>query len=202
MGKLAKAVRQKKLQYPTKVTVNLAMRERSMNSPRTLLPLFLVLLVAIGAFSKFAVIDRLTEAGAARAGLKAAEAVLAEAQSQNAGFAAVLEEYSRYSDSGLSEEEKAAVDRMEILDLLDGQLMATSRVSDVSVKGGTMTVTVSGLTLQGLSGLMRQLKDSGMVSDVQVYSAGTDSVQTGESLLAGVTMTITMAQPGKGGGAS
>ena len=195
---MEKTARRKKLRYPSKVTVNLVMRERSGNSPRIVLPLFLVLAVLIGVFAKFAVIDRLAVAARAQAGLAAAQAELAQAQAANEAFDSVAAEYSRYFYSGFTEAELGAVDRMEILGLLETELMPRAQIGAMAVKGNVMTVNLSGVTLQGLSDLMRQLKDQDLVSGVSVYTAGTRAEQSEGAGLASVVMTITLAQDGKG----
>lgn len=196
---MARKMGKKKLQYPAKATLNLVMRERSMNSLSTVLPVFLVLLFAVGAFAKFAVIDRLLEAGTARASLAAAQAVLTGAEAANADYASISAEYSRYFFTGFTKEEAAAVDRMEILALLEQQLMAAAQVSAVSVTGNIMTVSISGVTLQELSDLIRDLKAHEIVSDVSVYTAETQAGRTDGGKTAAATMTITLTQPEKDG---
>jgi len=191
--------RKKNLQYPTKTTLNLALKDYTMNSPRNVLPIFLVLLVVIGAFTKFAVIDRLAEVSAARAGLADAQTRLLAAETANADYASLAAEYDIYTYNGLTEEETKAVDRMEALDLLEQQLMAAARVSVVSVSGNIMSARISGVTLQGLSELMRDLNTHSMVSGVSVSTAGTQSGEAAGDMLAAVTITITLVQAEKGG---
>ena len=61
----------KQAAYPSKVTLNLAMREKSQFAPTKLIPLLLVLIVLAGLFGKFAVADRLAKVDRAQAELNA-----------------------------------------------------------------------------------------------------------------------------------
>ena len=45
--------------YPSKRTINLAIREKSPFRPQKLIPLLLLILFAAALFAKFAVVDRL-----------------------------------------------------------------------------------------------------------------------------------------------
>lgn len=196
---MVKNVSKKKLQYPTKKTLNLATKETTINSPSRVVPIFLILLVAIGAFTKFAVMDRLSEVTAARASLVVLETRLAEVEGANAANAAIEDEYNRYSYRGFTEEETSEVDRMEILDLLEGQLMTPAQVSNVSVMSNTMQINLSGVTLSQLSNMIGDLKACNIVYDVWVYTAGTQSQQRIGDKEVVATMTITLTQTEKGG---
>ena len=59
----------KQAAYPSKVTLNLAMREKSQFAPAKLVPLLLILIVLAGLFGKFAVADRLAKVDRAQAEL-------------------------------------------------------------------------------------------------------------------------------------
>jgi len=198
---MAERLRGRKLRYPVKGTVNLVVREHPMNNPRALLPFLLAILLVVGLFSKLAVIDRLARVGAAQASLSAVAARLAEAEAANAGFSEISAQFGRYYCSGFTEEELSAVDRMEVLALLEGSLIPAARVSDASLRENTLTVNVSGLTLQELSDLMRRLKAQELVSGVSLYTAGTGSREREGNTLAKVTMTIVLAQAEEGGDA-
>ena len=51
--------------YPVKTDINLAIREKKQNKLSTNIPTFIILVIAIAIFSKFAVINRLEQASEA-----------------------------------------------------------------------------------------------------------------------------------------
>ena len=62
-------MKKKQAAYPSKVTMNLAMKEKSQFSPVKLIPLLLILVVLATLFGKFAVADRLSAVRRAEAAL-------------------------------------------------------------------------------------------------------------------------------------
>lgn len=189
----------RKQQIPSKTTVNLAGREPLFKLTGGTMATVLVIILLTGAFARFAVIGRLARVSDARAELAVRTAELAGLEASNAENQSVTEEYNRYFYKGFSEEELSSVDRMEALNLLERELMGAAQVSSIQLTGNTMSVTLSGVTLQQLSEMMRSLKEHPIVQDVSVYTAGTERGQeTGEKATA-ASMTIVLAQPEKGG---
>jgi HAMP domain-containing protein len=197
---LEKKAKKKKLRYPTKTTLNLVIREDSINRPAYAFPIFILIVIAVLAFAKFAVIDRLAELSAARTNLASQQAELKTKTGANADFNKVTNEYNRYFFSGYSEAENSQTDRTAIINLLEQKLIYSAKVSSIAVMGNKATVVLSGVTLEELSAIMRNIKDDKNVSEVAVSSAGTQSKTEGGKLAA-VTLTITFKKPEKEGSA-
>ena len=183
-------------QFPQKTTINLVIKERTANSPSRAIPVFLIVLALIAVFCKFAVIDRLKAVDQKAQELAQIQRQIAELERETAGFDEVSKEYSRYSASKMTEDEKAAVDRMEALSLIENDLMAAARVSRFSIAGNTLAVELSGVTLEQTSSIVQRLKESDLVSNVTVYTADT---KESEGNGVAVSMTITLEQPVEGG---
>jgi hypothetical protein len=195
---LAKTAKAKITRYPTKRTLNLVIREDSMNRPIFALPIFILLVAALLAFAKFAVIDRLAAVFAARTSLSAQENELKMKTAANAEYNTVLNEYNRYFFSGYSAAENAQVDRVEIITLLEQKLIYSAKISSITVLGNKVTVNLSGVTLEELSLIIRNIRDEKNISDVSVFNAGTQSKTDGNKL-SSVSLTITFSKAEKGG---
>ncbi|MPM66232.1 hypothetical protein SDC9_113139 [bioreactor metagenome] len=191
------------MRYPEKVSLNLAMRERSVNSPLVFLPLLLVLLAALAGFSKLAVVDRLALVSRQQASLSGLEVSLAAIREENADYGSVSLDYNRYFFSGFSPDELAAADRLAALSLVETQIMTRATVSSMALKGNSVTLSLSGLSLQELSDLVRDLSGMDTVSGVSVSTAGTDASgrQTQPGNLSAAVMTILLKSTSKGGSA-
>jgi len=185
--------------YPTKVSINLAYQARVYHKPKNVI-LISVLLILIVLFGKFAVADRFTHLREAEEALGAAEALLTELQASNAQWDAIAAEYQLYSYQSYSDEEKALVDRMEIFNLVEQHLMTVSKVSNLSLKGNTLSATLSGLTLKDTSYLIQNLRSSPIVQDVSIFTAATASVQS-DVMNNVISMTITLKRTDKVGDA-
>ncbi|QNL45245.1 hypothetical protein H8790_04295 [Oscillibacter hominis] len=173
--------------YPSKQTLNLAQRERNPHHLEAVLPAALVLAVAVGLFCKFAVVDRLNAAARAEAAAAAAQAQLAEIRAANAEYDDVAAAYEGYV---LAMRATGGVDPMETLELVEKELVATSRVEYFSMADSVVTVKLSGVTLNQISRIFKSLTDSEQVANVQVYTASTLG---DDSALTTATMTIQLS---------
>jgi hypothetical protein len=194
---MLKAFSGKKNRYPTKNTINLAFRERALFRPKIVIPV-LALLVLLGVFSKFAVLDLIGQVRQAQETLVATELELKRLQVDNANSGELMREYKQYSYSGFSPEEKMLVDRMDILILIEQHLMTVAQVSAISIKENTVALHFSDLTLQEAADLIIDLNASPMVQDVFIYTA-TSQEKKPKGMTNVITMTINLKQVDKGG---
>lgn len=205
----------KPVKYPDKQTVNLAERPKTINSPVRAIPIFLCALVVIALFAKFGVIDQITRQQDAADALADAQSRLDLAIALNADYTKISDEYNLYSLNSLSDEELSAVDRLEIIDLLDKELLSSTLVSAVSINGNVMLVQFTGLSLEQTSELIDSLLNYPIVAGVSVSTAGATAAAgaagdgagasaapdatpspdaSGEDAAATVSMTITLKQ--------
>jgi len=177
--------------YPSKVTLNLAMKERSPFSPIRLVPPLLMLIVLAGLFGKFAVADRLAAVDRAEAELSALRRQRAALEQSAAGYDELSRRYARYATGWMTEDEQAAVPRMEMLELVESELMPGGRVRRLSASGNILSVELGGVTLEDTARFVQKLYQRPDVTNVAVYTASARD----ES----VSMIITMHLPGEGG---
>lgn len=202
------ARKEKKVLYPTKTTLNLCMKEKTINSPSRIIPLFLLVVLVALAFGKFAVADRLAAASRAEQAAVRAEADLSALRQQTRDYEKVREEYERTLFGG-ADEDQAQVDRMEVLALVEDIIMPAAQVASWSALDNMMTLSLSGLTLSDTSDLIKSLLTSDIVEAVDVYTVGADKEgedgepvhmteenDEGEYMPATVSMTILLTTEG------
>ena len=176
--------------YPTKTSLNLVIREKSLGSPSRILPIAAGILVLLLAFGKFAVWDRLSRVRREQDTLDSLLAQVSQLTEQTADYSEVLAAYSQYTTSWMSQEEILLVDQADILSLVESQLMPSASVSRFSVNGNVLSVELSHLTLQGVSELVQKLGELPQVLEVTVYSA---SSQTQNEPISSVSLSITLS---------
>ncbi len=189
-------MKKKKGAYPSKVTLNLAIKEKSPFSPIKLVPPLLVLLVLAAVFGKFGVADRLAAVDRAQAELAAVRARETELTEATAGFDELSHRYAQYSTGWMTEDEQAAVLRTEMLDLVEKELMPGGQVRRLSASGNILSVELGGVTLDGTARFVQALYQRPDVTNVVVYTASSKAED------AAVTMIVTMQLPEEGGESS
>lgn len=189
-------MKKKQAAYPSKVTMNLAIKEKSQFAPGKLIPLLLLLVILAGLFSKFAVADRLVKVDRAQAELSVLQQRKADLETATSGYEELSEKYARYSIGWMTEDEQAAVTRQEMLSLVEKELMPGSQVRRVSASGNILSVELSGITLEDTSRFVQSLYQRPDVTNVAVYTASTKDEPGTQAT---VSMVITMTRVSKGG---
>lgn len=161
----------KKPLYPTKTSINLVDVEATRGNLAVQLALFLVVLVLIGIFAKFAVVDPLAESMGSSAEVAAAQAQLAALEEENANYAELNERYARYVVTGLTEDEQVLIDRDTVIDLLEQKVMGVGHVSSLKVSGNVAVATSLGADLNQVSKLVEDLETDERVAHVTVSTA-------------------------------
>lgn len=157
--------------YPTKTSINLVDTERTRGNLMVQLALFVIALVLIGIFAKFAVVDPLASSMASSNDVAAAQARLDALTAENADYAELNAQYDRYVVPGLTSEEQNLTDRDTVLDLLQQKVMDVGYLSSLRVVGNTATVTCLGADLNQISALVENLETDKRVSHVTVSTA-------------------------------
>lgn len=173
--------------YPTKTSINLIKADASAQNRTTTILLFVIFLVLLAIFTKFAVIDPITSGLQSGNRVNAAQAELDALKLKNASATELTDKYSHYIVSGLTEEEEALVDRAEVMDLLETKVMGAATISAIKVADNKVTVTCLGIGLQEASAIVQSIEQDERVSHVTVSTA-----QDREGNAATATIEITM----------
>lgn len=178
----------KKVVIPTKTTMNFARKESGVKLGRVApAALLVILVVAIGA--KVGILDLLDQKTAAYASLASKQEQLVAISMQLTEYDEVAALYGRYSYGWMDESETSLVSRLDVLDLIEEKLASAALVSNFSVNGNVLTLNLSGVTLDEISAIVRDLESSPMVVSVTVSSASAPDAE-----LASAFMTISLTR--------
>ena len=183
--------------YPSKQTVNLVFRERSINSPSRAIPAFLLFLVFLALFVRFGVQGQLQKMTSAQASLEKVQADLSGLVEYNRDYEAVREQYSQYFNDYLNEDEAVLRDRLDVLTLLEECVMNQADLSSISIQGNICRISITDVPLNTISGIVADLESNPQVQYISVPTAATENneeVQDRQNVTANVTITLTGGQ--------
>ena len=187
----------RKNEYPSKQTVNLVFRERSINSPSRSIPAFLLFLVFLALFVRFGVQGQLQKMTSAQASLEKVQADLSGLVEYNRDYEAVREQYSQYFNDYLNEDEAVLRDRLDVLTLLEECVMNQADLSSISIQGNICRISITDVPLNTISGIVADLESNPQVQYISVATAATENneeVQDRQNVTANVTITLTGGQ--------
>ena len=187
----------RKNEYPSKQTVNLVFRERSINSPSRAIPAFLLFLVFLALFVRFGVPGQLQKMTSAQASLEKVQADLSGLVEYNRDYEAVREQYSQYFNDYLNEDEAVLRDRLDVLTLLEECVMNQADLSSISIQGNICRISITDVPLNTISGIVADLESNPQVQYISVATAATENneeVQDRQNVTANVTITLTGGQ--------
>lgn len=165
----------KKTDCPDKRSMNLFYKPDRTTRPATVFLYVLFALVCLLGLAKILVYDVWSETDQARKVLAQAEAQRDEVLLQLTDYQEVKERYNRYA---ATEEERALIDRMEVLALLEENVGATAAMGSIAIAGDTVQLQFSGVTLSEVAQIVKKLEASPIVKATVVSTAST----TGEGV--------------------
>ncbi|MEY8354664.1 hypothetical protein AALB39_15080 [Lachnospiraceae bacterium 54-53] len=174
---------------PVKTTINLAQADHKLSRPVLAVPIVAVLAAVLCVFVKFGIIDQLSAVSRIEEQAGREEILISQIQIKTAGYQEILEKYQIEVQS--RPDFYGAADAMKCLELMENVLLNSAKVSSFTVSGSTITVKISGVTLNNISSIYQNLMASDVVSGVQVYTAAADSGGN-RSVIA--TMTIKLEE--------
>ena len=160
----------KKQAWPSKRTLNLVINELPPHYYRNVLSVAVIVFALIGAFCKFAVIDRLASVDKEQ-DITDALRIEYEAQaSLNVDFESVRAEYDRYYANNVAR--GTVTDIAEVLRVIDEQLMRSAEVTSLSLSNNTLSVVLSGIDLDSATRVLTELyENEPFVKNVELYTA-------------------------------
>lgn len=189
----AKSLPVKASKYPTKRTVNLAQRESHSRSTLTL-TLGLVLIVVLSfCVANFGVLRQLDRQRAAEDAYNTVHSQYTQMQQALADYDNVELQYRTYSRTWMQEEDSPfyiPVDRLEVLDLLEGYLMPCGTVKTVLVEDDVAIITMSGMDLEQISAMFQRVQQQPIVKSASLTIAATPRLSRTDLLDFSVTITL------------
>lgn len=186
----AKSLPVKASKYPTKRTVNLAQRESHSRSTLTL-TLGLVLIVVLSfCVANFGVLRQLDRQRAAESAYNTVHSQYTQMQQALADYDDVELQYRTYSRTWEDSPFYIPVDRLEVLDLLEGYLMPYGTVKTVLVEDDVAIITMSGMDLEQISAMFQRVQQQPIVKSASLTIAATPRLSRTDLLDFSVTITL------------
>jgi hypothetical protein len=192
-GKKDAPQKQKKTVLPTKTTINLAMKEENSITPRRLAVYIAAALLAAVVVAKFGFIDQYARVNGAKAQYETVHAQYTQTEDALSHYAEVESQYLRYSKTWMQDEdsdEYVGVDRAEILDLVEKDMMSVGKVDGLTVKGNVMVANMSGMDLEQISKMFTVLDKEPLVQSLALTIAQTEDDAAASVLKFSVTMQL------------
>jgi hypothetical protein len=169
-NKQAKTAKKAAVQLPSKKTMNFVHHESSINVKK-MLPLILVIIVAMGVFAKFAILDPLDKKTAAYTELGLKQQQLDAVNAKLSGYDELEKEYGRYSYGWMNETEVNMVNRMDVLRMVEEEIASKAFIDNLAVNNNVLTLNIHGITLEQASAMVKSLEQSDLVVSATVYNA-------------------------------
>lgn len=160
----------RKTERPAKRTMNLYYKPDRTTKPATVALYVTFVLVCLLGLGKVLVYDVWMETVQARETFAQAERELEGVMQELSDYNEVRMRYNRYS---ATEEERALIDRMEILELLDSAVSVTAAMDTVVIRDNTVQLQFSGVTLAQTAQIVEALGASPIVASTTVNTAAT-----------------------------
>jgi len=160
--------------------MNLFYKPDRTTKPATIALYVLFVLVCLLGLSKVLIYDLWVETTEAQETLAAEQDRLNNVMLELKDYGEVRERYSRYS---ATEEERALIDRMDVLALLDGAVSATAKMDTIAISGGTAQIQFSGVTLAQTADIVKALEASPIVEGTVVNTAATTESEAASGLI-------------------
>ncbi len=186
-----------KVKYPEKTYINLVQVENK-SSNRGAFGWFLLFLIALAIFTKFAVYDQLDKISRAERSYNLMLGQVNEIKKSNSEYDAVKAEYDEVTDWYMTEEEKAEVDKNNVFKMLEDDMMPYVGIKSVQIAGNTIAVQTDVTTLQTVSKFLSKLQNdsrNGFVT-VTTASASNGKEETKNDVIASVIITYGGAEGG------
>ena len=176
---------------PTKKTMNFSHHVSSFDL-RKMMPAIIVIVIVIGLFAKFGIIDQLSKKTSAFAELSDIQTQQDVLNAKLKDYPELEKQYGRYSYGWMSEDEVSLVDRMEVYKLIESKVMDAAVIENFAVNGNVITMNMRGITLKEASAVVKDLESSPMVDSAYVYSAEAENAEQAEMF-----MTVNLVKEAK-----
>lgn len=186
-GVFSKEIQLKKDSYPTKKTMNFVVDKEAASNRRSLI-IFGVFLVCLALFTKFGVIDFLNKTSDLQSAYATSNEQLATLNKELENYTRVEEKYNSMVGSFLSDSEKFCLNRPQVLQLIDEDIIPNVAVSNINVQDEKVSVYTGLTDLNTISRVVDILQKDDRTTYVTVSSTVADSQDSG---LVSATIEIT-----------
>ena len=135
------------------------------------IPLVILGIVGGIVFSNYFIIDRFEEVSAARDRVAAIQQDLDAGYEELKDYDDLMVIYSKYTTSGMTDEELNRSDRVEVMNLLQSVVMPRLKVANWTLTSNTLTINITGTTLQQINLIVQSLNEDPLVRYCTVQTA-------------------------------
>ena len=167
------------LKYPDKKSINLVRYDTEKSNTKDILVIILIV-VGLVAFAKFAVLDQYDKLREAQRQYGIVQDELMQLRTANANYAEVKAKYDEVTDWYMTSEEKAIVDKEEVLAMLEEDLMPYVELTRVQVSGNVVTVSTGITDLSTVSTFLLKLQRDPRNATATVTTTSAASSSEGE----------------------
>ena len=178
---------------PPKKVFNLAEFDKKKVSIPVVIAIFIVVLVVIFAFAKFAVIDRFAELDRAQAEAASLQAKIDANYAKISELQGITDEYAHYTYPGMTPDELALVSRVDVMDLISRDVLPYASLSNWTLQGNTLNMTIYNTTLASVNQIVAYINTESIVNYSFVQTAATDNyaeVLPGSEVTAQITIYL------------
>ena len=170
----------KAVKCPQKVGINLNMREKRTRTVLSLAGGIAAVVVVVALIGKFGVYDQYARLAKAEKAYGEVHQQYETVLQELTGYDEVLTEYRTYSMDWMAGSEDGqgyqfvAVDRRDVLDLIESEMMTRGTVSSVSMRDDRVVVGMSGMSLEEISVMFSSIEQHDIVKSVELDVAETE----------------------------
>lgn len=158
---------QKKSVYPTKTSINFIADDQQKKDKKAVM-LFVVFLLVLAVFVKLAVIDPLNKISSLEKQYNDTETLIEQYQTANADYSDIKAKYDSLSGSFMTDDEKSHMNRMDMIQMLEDDLINDVPVQSVQITGSSISVHTGSTTLPVVSDLLAKMQNDSRNSYVTV----------------------------------
>lgn len=174
---LSKEIKLGKDVYPSKKTMNFIVDENAKKNKASII-LFCIFLVGLVFFTKFGVIDSLTKTSSLENNYKSYENEINALQAELSDYDEVEEKYNELVGDFLTDEEVNSLNRTDIIDMIDDDILPYVDVTNISISGNEVSVYTGVTDLNTVSKVLSVLQNDERTEYVTVSRTLADSSNT------------------------
>ena len=182
--------------YPSKQMVNLAVYDKSVKGSRHMAPVLFLYLLFIVVFIRFFLLEPVKEMAESEAALSQKQEELLRCQEYNSDYYQVEERYRQYFGTYLTPEERALINRVQVLRLLEETVERCGVIETITIQGNTCQLVVAQTPLSGISELTEALEASPLIQHVTVSTAVARQYEEQNDISQTVTADMTIILTG------
>jgi len=175
-----------------KQTMNFAYRESTVNWKKIGI-IAGVLVIVMGVFTKFAIIDMLAKKNAAIEARDSAQRRLNTVMARMAKYNELEKDFNRYTDNRMNENERFLVNRVEIFEFIEDEIMEDYLIESVSLRSNDLTLNIANCSLGELGDLVEKLQEHELVNHVTYKTTHSLDGDTGSH---NIVVTLQKVQEG------